>query len=186
MGHLLKNLIGRRVRQDAWTDHAYRVTDKVSILNFRTRCSGLSWAPKKAIVSRLSGCVRRPQASPCSRCPDGQRSPPVLPLSAVGVRWWSCVARCFVKCDQSSVGRARNRLSEPVTKAYRLILRAVLVVHARISVAHKGNVDFTSHTRRTQCVYEGMAERMKDLGAVGDPMCVASFLRCHSCSRWSE
>jgi hypothetical protein len=37
MGILLKNLIRRRVRQDAWTDHAYRVTDKVNIAELQSK-----------------------------------------------------------------------------------------------------------------------------------------------------
>jgi hypothetical protein len=44
----------------------------------------------------------------------------------------------------------------------------------------------TGHARRAQGVYEGMAERMKYLGAVGDPMFAATPLRwsiCSSCSR---
>jgi hypothetical protein len=64
------------------------------------------------------------------------------------------------------IGGARNRLCKPVTEAYCLVLRAVLVVHTRVGMPHERDVDFTGHARQAQGVYEGMAERMKYLGAV--------------------
>ena len=86
---------------------------------------------------------------------------PLLRLRS-GVRWslvdvWGSVVR-QIRQVKSSVDYARNRFSEPVPKAYSFVLRAVLVVHTRISVPKEGDVDFTGHARQTQCVFEGMAE----------------------------
>jgi hypothetical protein len=47
--------------------------------------------------------------------------------SAFGGRWWTCVARWFVKCDRSSPGVSHvgNRFSEPVAVTCSRLLRAV-------------------------------------------------------------
>jgi hypothetical protein len=77
---------------------------------------------------------------------------------------------------QPGIGHARNRLSEPVAKAYSLVLRAVLAVHTGVGVAHECEVDFTGHARQAQCVYEGMAERMAEADVAGRPKSGISYL----------
>ena len=70
---------------------------------------------------------------------------------------------------QAGVVHVRNGVGEPVAKAYRFVLRAVLVVHTRVGVPHECDVDFTGHAREAQGVYEGMAERMAKADVAGRP-----------------
>jgi hypothetical protein len=42
---------------------------------------------------------------------------------------------------------ARGLVSKPVTEANGFVLRTVLVVHTRVGVTHKRDVDFTRHAR---------------------------------------
>jgi hypothetical protein len=104
MGILLKNLIRRRVGQDARTDHAYRVTDKVNIPELQNklqrRIVGIEESHSVAKFRQCSSVVHKPFHVAVGL--DDHRSPLMRPLSALRVRWWALAARGLVKCDRSN------------------------------------------------------------------------------------
>jgi hypothetical protein len=104
--------------------------------------------------------IRRPTSvdvgARWSRCPliiVGYRSLPLRLPSAFGGRWGTCGGSMvrYMRQVKSGVSHTGNRFGEPVAIACGHFLRAVLVVHTRVGVAHESNVDFTGHGRQAQC-----------------------------------